>query len=159
MPSSFSPSDQFLSQAISKHPNLLSLWLGNNRLTDVAAMHIATMISKNSKIKEVNLSNKWPPFTKGTIELESHPRITHIGAQYIADVLKNTKDVNMIGDAVATASQPAPRSSIVRKGNHNTLTNLCLAEQRIGDIGAIELFNSLQYCHLRQLNLTGDYFF
>jgi hypothetical protein len=145
-----------LFQAVSKHPNLLSLWLGNNRLTDVAAMHIATMISKNSKIKEINLSNKWPPVTKGSIELESHPRITHIGAQYIAEVLKNTRDVNMVSDTVAAPGQPIPRSSIVKKGNHNTLMNLCLAEQRIGNVGAMELFHSLEHCNLKQLNLTGD---
>ena len=120
-------------------------------------MHIATMISKNSVIKEINLSNKWPPVTKGTIEMEAHPRITHIGAQYIADVLKNTKDATLGGDTTATAAgHPTPRSSIITKGNHNTLMNLCLAEQRIGTIGAVALFHSLEHCNLKQLNLSGN---
>eukprot|EP01035_Chromulina_nebulosa_P021103 gene21103-27345_t len=147
-----------LSKAVGKHPNLLSLWLGNNRLTDIAAMHIATMISKNSVIKEINLSNKWPPATKGAIELEAHPRITHIGAQHIADVLKNTKDVTLGADTTAAAvpGQPTPRSNILTKGNHNTLMNLCLADQRIGTVGAVALFHSLEHCNLKQLNLSGN---
>lgn len=137
-------------QSLCNHPSLISLWMGNNRLTDNAAKHVAVMISKNSVIKEINLSNKWPPVTKGQLELDSHPRITFLGAQYIADVLKNTKDKTL-----NLADGSGQLVSTNMKGNHNTLVRLSLAEQRVGSAGAIALFQALEHCHIKHLNLYG----
>lgn len=114
--------------ALRWHPSFHCLWIGANRFTDIGAKHFSTLLHRNPRIKELNLSNKWPVNFWQTTEIELHPHITYIGAEYL--------------------------SSQLMKGCG--LTRLSLADQRIRDDGAIHMFNVLGHCELRSLNISGN---
>jgi hypothetical protein len=114
--------------ALRWHPTLHTLWLGANRYTDIGARHLSMLILRNRKIKELNISNRWPSEIWQKSEYELHPHITYIGAQYLA-------------------------KSLMRGSG---LTSLSLADQRIRDDGAIYLFEAIHHCNLRALNLRSN---
>lgn len=47
-------------RAVRLHPTLNSIWIGKNQISDEGASSLAFLIEKNPRIKELNLSNKWP---------------------------------------------------------------------------------------------------
>lgn len=114
--------------ALRWHPTLHTLWLGANRYTDQGARHLSLLIMRNRKIKELNISNRWPSEIWQKSEYELHPHVTYIGAQYLA-------------------------KSLMRGSG---LTSLSLADQRVRDDGAIYLFEAIQHCNLRALNLRAN---
>ena len=120
---------EILCNSLKFHPTLHTIWLGANRYTDIGIRSISQLLLYNKNIIELNLSNRWPSEIWHKNEYDLHPHITYIGIQYI--------------------------SKILNKG-YCSLTSLSLANQRIGDDGAISLFNSLKSCYLRALNLKSN---
>lgn len=116
---------QPLCKALRMHPSLNSLWLGANHLSDTSAEYLGSLIQKNSVIKDLNLSNKWPNPHWKDVEKRSHPHITHIGAERFASALANCCG----------------------------LTSLSLNDQRVRDDGAVALFAAIPKSHLVMLNL------
>jgi hypothetical protein len=114
--------------ALRWHPMLHTLWLGANRYTDIGARHLALLLQRNRNIKELNISNRWPSQIWQKNEYELHPHVTYIGAQYLAKALHRGAG----------------------------LTSLSLSDQRIRDDGAIYLFEAIQHCNLRALNLRAN---
>lgn len=49
-----------LSKSVRRHPVLHTIWLGGNRISDQGVYHLCELLRKNGKIKDLNLSNKWP---------------------------------------------------------------------------------------------------
>ena len=47
-------------RAVRLHPTLNTIWIGKNQISDEGASCLAFLIEKNPRIKELNLSNKWP---------------------------------------------------------------------------------------------------
>jgi len=114
--------------ALRWHPSIHTLWLGGNQIGDKGAQNIGLLLNRNHNIMDVNISNKWPRKTWSELEQIAHPHITHIGAEFIAKEL-----MKCCG-----------------------LTSLNLADQRLRDVGAKMIFQSLVPSRLRTLNLSKN---
>jgi Ran GTPase-activating protein (RanGAP) involved in mRNA processing and transport len=51
---------KFLSRSCKRHPELDTIWLGGNLVSDQGVYYLCDLLRKNKRIREVNLSNKWP---------------------------------------------------------------------------------------------------
>mmetsp|Transcript_25568 Transcript_25568/g.37770 ORF Transcript_25568/g.37770 Transcript_25568/m.37770 type:complete len:804 (-) Transcript_25568:9-2420(-) len=122
---------KMLSRAVKRHPELHTIWLGGNFISDMGIYHLCDLLKKNSRIKELNVSNKWPELKWETTEHDTHPRVTDHGAQMLAEVLS----CNPAGDG---------------------LHSLVLGQQRIGDKGAAVLFGAVALSSLRTLNIKDN---
>jgi hypothetical protein len=121
---------KYLVKNIKRHPILHTIWLGGNRLTDEGVFFLCELLKKNNKIKDLNISNKWPELTWNATEHDTHPRVTEKGASMLASVLAVP---GLCG-----------------------LLSLCLAQQRVGDIGASRLLEACALGNLRSLNLRDN---
>lgn len=117
-----------ISLAARWHPSLHTIWLGGNQLTDECTKSICLLLKVNFVVKDINLSNKWPRHTWTGANVDVFPHISAVGAQLLAD----------------------------RISRGCSLTSLTLADQRVRDEGAEDLFKSLRGSRLRCLNLMAN---
>ena len=121
-----------LSEAIINVTSLQSIWLGANRISDAGFQSLMLSLEGNNTIREINISNHWP-FTSSedSLERRMHPCSTQTGAKMFANYFSNHST--------------------------NGLTSLNLAEQRLLDMGATLLFDSLMdNSVMLVLNLSGN---
>ena len=121
-----------LSEAIMNVISLQSIWLGANRISDTGIQSLMLSLEGNHTIREINISNHWP-FTSSedSLERRMHPCITQTGAKMFANYFSNHST--------------------------NGLTSLNLAEQRLLDMGATLLFDSMKdNSVMLVLNLSGN---
>jgi len=123
-----------LSRSLKRHPNFNTLWLGGNRITDQGVYYLCDLLKKNPRITDLNISNKWPELRWEQTEHNSHPHISDHGAVLLGELMRTTAETRGSGG----------------------LKNLCLAEQRVADIGASALFAAIPYSNLRTLNLKDN---
>jgi hypothetical protein len=121
-----------LCRAIRGHPTLHTIRLGNNYLSDVSVNAFSALMEKNHVLRDLNLTNKWPPKHKDDDPLAAtkafHPFISSSGADKLASML--TRGCS--------------------------LTALSLHDQRILDAGAIAIFHSLPKSKLLKLNIGSN---
>jgi Ran GTPase-activating protein (RanGAP) involved in mRNA processing and transport len=118
-----------LTQGARWHPSLHTLWLGANQISDLGARYISDLCRRNHNIKIVNISNRWPKGgDKDDVRTALHPHITYIGAECFAKSLRKCCG----------------------------LTSLCLADQRVRDVGASALYEALKVSNIRNLSLKGN---
>ena len=117
-----------LCQGLKYHPSIHTLWVGGNQISDHGARSVAELILQNPNIKDVNISNRWPRRTWSEEDQITHPCITATGAAMFARQLEAGSN----------------------------LLSLNLAEQRVCDPGAIQIFHSLKKSKLRSLNLKAN---
>lgn len=115
--------------ALRHHPSIHTLWVGSNRITDFGIKFLSQLVSDNTEIKELNLSNKFRKVAVSKEEEDIRPYLTYISADYFSNHL--------------------------RKGS--LLTSLTLSHQKLYDDGAILLFHALPYSQVRSLNLTNNF--
>ena len=118
-----------LTQGARWHPSLHTLWLGANQISDLGARYVSDLCRRNHNIKIVNISNRWPKGgNKDDVRTALHPHISSIGAESLAKSL-----LKCCG-----------------------LTSLCLADQRVRDVGASAIYEALKVCNIRNLSLKGN---
>ncbi len=118
-----------LTQGARWHPSLHTLWLGANQISDLGARYVSDLCRRNHNIKIVNISNRWPKGgNKDDVRTALHPHITSIGAECFAKSLRKCCG----------------------------LTSLCLADQRVRDVGASAIYEALKVCNIRNLSLKGN---
>ncbi len=120
---------QHICSGLRGHPKVHTILLGANHITDDGVANICKLLEKNHRIKHLNLSNKQPSEVWASeYEVLLHPIITSKGAEYFATSFS-------IGMGLAVLS---------------------LSDQRIGDAGAIRLFDSLHKSSIVSLNISGN---
>jgi Ran GTPase-activating protein (RanGAP) involved in mRNA processing and transport len=121
-----------LVKALKRHPAIHTLWLGGNLISDRGVLYLCELCRHNGRVKEINLSNRWPELRWEGAEHSEHPRVTADGAALLAELLAT------------------PHS------HGGTIHNLSLSQQRIGDRGAALLFRAIPFSHLRTLCLSDN---
>jgi hypothetical protein len=64
-----------------------TLSLGGNLISDAGAIELGKLIGLNKRIKLLNLANRWPRARWTDAVMRRHPRITPVGALYLAERL------------------------------------------------------------------------
>ena len=139
---------RLLVDGLRSHP-LQYLSLGGNLLTDESARRLSDLCHQNKKIRFLNVSNRWPRKRwMDRPEDPHHPRITMEGARYFADRIAHN-GCGLV--ALYLSDQVLSSCPLLLLLLLSLMLIVCLiitsyltSEQRIGDLGAIALFEALQ---------------